>query len=540
MRGKQFENTYWIDPETGLTHTYRRKEDPYVQGSFLGYKSSDPAAEVSETADYHVVGENGDAYQGMLFNPHLGTGTQEDPNVSPEDYESAVRSSMGLAGSPLNYARSYRRTTGKTIAPKAAAEQMDRVVETARGANLPTHVLNDVQTTVVANRRKGRSHYLRDRNAVNLMAEGSTYTDTPVTTPGKPEKPIMVPGKPIFNPDFHRDTLWNLSYEGPGFDTITGQLQTQPGVHMSVLKEDGSESHVPFSAVNGVEAYNLFDAPDHNHNKAKALNVWMGKGRDTESYLTRSFKVTGSWNPRKGGYDDLWVHTRHEAVPDPEGRTVPAIEPKTTWKTTKSPVYSSQTLAHEIGHSLDQSSTGPLFQKYVGASGVYDPMSEGLADGFADRHVRYKKAFQSDLVDNMTRALPITGYSTTYSRWDSTAKALYAATRTHAASADDAYKRHYATAIGTGNDLTGIPDRSVISEHLTGDSGHASGNHFVLGWLYHNHEHVRDVLENAGLGNAGRAAQSTYLQYAKNPHYDLSPYAVKPDEKPQGTQLTLF
>ena len=109
--GKQFENTYWNNPETGKNQSWEREVEDGV-----------PAAAPTFRKD--GFGNFGDAVkapsQGMLFHPLTGTGRKEDPLVPLSEREDAVRTALNL-NDPKEYRTHASYNLKKRISSATAA-----------------------------------------------------------------------------------------------------------------------------------------------------------------------------------------------------------------------------------------------------------------------------------------------------------------------------------------------------------------------------------------------------------------------------------
>ncbi|NDH64818.1 MAG: hypothetical protein EBY26_00220 [Microbacteriaceae bacterium] len=467
-----------------------------------------------ETSMKHLVGDEAEkhmqenpvegGYQGLLDSPYVGTGSKKDPSVSKEERRSAITDTFGVT-EPRVYVKRFRSTFGKTISEKVASKHIDKLVSAVDEGNndLPMNVLAEGRASAVVSPSMGRSYSMGPNGHMGLYNE-KKYVERVVSTPAKYGGGM---GEPVYNPNFFKQVgkkEWYLS--------VSAHNGFAEAPHASFLDHQGQEYKLPyhdgymgttFTGSNGSKA----DEEDMKPYEGHQANIFPGKGEDTEEYVTHTFKV-----PHEiGASDDLYrtYHTRHKRV---DGVLLQPVHKYTTFDVKRG--LNPTTIAHELGHALDYASEGTLSHKYSSKTVRSDPMSEAVADGVADRHSRMTNIYDEDVPQRSRQLLPFSGYSTNFSKWRAPDRALYAAVRTHVANSNRNYRTHDFKSPKW--DMGGMPSRTAISEALTGNQDHPQGNSFVLGYLYKNHQHVRDALKSLGMESHGEAAAATYDQYSRN------------------------
>jgi hypothetical protein len=213
-------------------------------------------------------------------------------------------------------------------------------------------------------------------------------------------------------------------------------------------------------------------------------------------------------------------YTKGEVVGTEEIPAKPIFEERRSTK--------SSTLVHELGHALDPSLGNPLVGRYgrssynnvVGDEFRGSTVAEATADGFADRFSRHKDTFEGSLAPSEERADEIANHHETYGinhtgvSPDRLRKALYAAVRQHVSMGDHNYLTipHQTDMLsptergdtGTSNQMYNREERREYEQENRTTATH------LLGHLYTQHKHVRDILGHLNLSDVGEQAARQY------------------------------
>lgn len=491
LAGRQFRNTFWNN-EGGMQEFVDRGGNAPNQG---------------EGPDQNL--------QGMLFSPYHGTGLRQDPTIPQEERSARIRKGLGLndveayrnrlahevpgqAVKTVTYDNLGRRYT--TVTPKvgerAATADMQLVHDAANRSDIPTQIFDQANAQVVVDPKPGRAWAHLDGGSIKLNRETGTRR---VAAPSDPV-PEYTRGKPIPNKSFSSQVGkvdWD-SHEGAHGDmastaTFFDHTGKEYDLHEDVYKAEHDFRELP---------------------EGHSANVWPGKGKSTDKYIATPFEV---WNGTKyhGGDKIRTFHTRHEAVPT--GKMLPGDPDRMVIE--KFHQVDRGTLVHELGHSLD-SVSGGRFDNARRRNIRTDPMSEAIGDGFADRFSRAAGRYEETLHPSPERAAQIknrgSGYGADFHVWKgrSVDKALYAAVRQHVSMGDHHFqdlpnRDHLAKDLG----VSGLLDAAYTKKAQ--NDAHVEGNQMVLGHLYHQHEHVRQILDHLGMKKVGEQARDKYVERAQ-------------------------
>ena len=529
--GRQFRDTYWHDADGDIrTSEDRGDKYPYTIAGH-GDDITDGPPDTPQTN-----------LQGMLFGPREATGLRGDTLAG--DREQTIKDSLDL-----NSVDKYRRRLGNMIpgqrvetrrldengqpvmaerrsdewnvtskrGVKAAKQDMDLVAKTLDETDMPTHVIARTSAQPVLDPNEGRAYAEDHSGRVRLTTH---LKKTHEWTGGEEvTQPKVTRGEPIINRQFHAQVNkidWN-SEEGAAEDMHAG------GTTNRYYNPSRQTADVHFTHSTGEKAD--MTGRDFRRDDVQA-NVWPGTGKDTDKYVTQSFKVfNGGWGGRE---NHRTFHTRHQAVQTGEMETVttPRKMVTTTERTTN-----PATLVHELGHVRDPATADPFsHRKALGHKA--DPIEEGIADGHADRFVRHAGQYNETLhPDAPGRTKEIegraSGYGIDYHHWkgDKVGKALYVAGRAHAAISDNAAteiptRASLASSLGidTPRDARSKPEVIKLGEYGSKkykykDDGKAvvkQADTMLLGHMYGEHEHVRVALNNLGMGEVGQKAHAEY------------------------------
>ena len=275
-----------------------------------------------------------------------------------------------------------------------------------------------------------------------------------------------------------------------------------------VEKESDELAHLDMRDKYGTDDWHMGDLVA----EGKVLsNIYRGKASTAPKNVTAVDIPGHSFHLR---------YTKGEVVGTEEIPAKPIFEEKRSTK--------SSTLVHELGHALDPSLGNPLVGRYGRSSYnnvVNDEfrgstVAEATADGFADRFSRHKDKFEGSLAPSEERADEIANHHETYGinhtgvSPDRLRKALYAAVRQHVSMGDHNYLTipHQTDMLsptergdtGTSNQMYNREERREYEQENRTTATH------LLGHLYTQHKHVRDILGHLNLSDVGEQAARQY------------------------------
>jgi hypothetical protein len=481
--GRQFSNTFHTDERGNMIfHTDPQslsQPTPDATGVTDITNTPNPHKPLVEKGPEGIAtGHRGVSYQGMFFSPEHFTGLKSDPTIPEEDRKATIEKALKLQ--PDNYAQNIKgqfpsRDTAKVEQSRQA------ILNAAHETAIPTHTFkNDVNVNVIASNKLGSStggDFLHSQNRIRTRVKSDKIKVSEETVMHQSR---AITGEKLTNPNWEKDT--------------------QPIAHRI---KDGVFTHGYGS-------------------KYPAEQLFAGKGEHTDDYFAENMKLHTGYGP-SGRRTFKMFHTRLAVAPvgEPKQVTRPVYQETMT--------SSQDTIAHEIGHSLD-TNTKPTFKNLRNLKGA-DTVLEGIADGVADRFVRHGHDYERALAPSPQRAdeLKYTGYSTKDKNVAGTAtnQALYAAIRTHVAMGDhnykdiqnrsDLYKKHPLRPIQMNNASVSweiSPDHSDQLRHA---------NTLLLGHLYSSHQHVRDSLEHLGIAHVGEKAAHYYRSQVTDAGQDSLP-----------------
>jgi hypothetical protein len=540
--GNQFRNTYFTDDE-GTTHNFSdpRTHVPNMRGVAEGTIAPD-SPRFRAPAIHTDASEYGTSvpHQGMLFSPYTGTGLKEDPLVHPDTRRAEAERAYNLR-TPEDVMQNSTRAQKPAGSKKNAGVMRDLMVNTVVGSGIPHHILKQINTGMSVHKSlpgRASGDYYYDRKQIRVL-------NTPTSTFIPARREITMSGgeagAPIMNPNFSKmvnKKEW-FSDEGAHADMAAhATFANEKGEHYRMtgnsnpreLQREGS----------GVDPNHFTELP-----AGHSANVWEGAGKDTDKYVTKTFKVYNGYNAYNNRDNYRTFHTRHERVG--AGTPVETIIPASV---TGTPSIHPETVVHETGHHLDKVFNTPSIH-YRNP----DPVYEGVAEGFKDRHHTHAYDYETSLTDAATRSADIlntpsgehAGY--TLRNWGNKLdKATHIAVRAHVASSDNA--------------INEIPDRRRMvnsianSWNLDNKDKEAHANSLMLGHLYSTHAHVRSVVDNMGFTDVARKAvehyqsdNSDYTRHLRGQGPKLDYYADnqqraregrRPSGPIRGEQLGLF
>lgn len=515
--GRQFRNTFWNDDEGNVKAA---EESRGLPGEPAGSRPEIYDLKPGDKTEHHL--------QGMMFSPYVGTGLRQDPMINSEKRRQTIKDSLGLFDTddyrrrvasmiPGQAKRVYDRESKRTtlqpsMGRKKAEEGIGLITDALDRTDMPTHLIEKTVAGTVLDPRAGRAYAEDYSGRVRLTTNFKTKWET---TGGETvTRPVVKPGAPIINKSFHNAMSridWG-SEEGAHAD-MAGS-----GAHF-VHAQTGEPLHLDSE---------LRDSQHDFRDPEVRANVWPGAGKDTDKVLTHTFKVYNGMGDR--GERERTFHTRHEAVHTGETETV-TTPSKTT--VTKTPTTSSTTLVHELGHVRDPNTADP-FSHRLALRHKADPVEEGIADAHADRFVRhagqYEETLHPSAPGRMQEIQHGGGYGVDYHHWKSNAvaKALYVATRTHAAM-DDSGASDIPSRKDIGKQFSVAAPGAYDFDTSETKSKVQSVDRLLLGQMYDAHPHVRQALHDAGLSKVAAAAHAHYTEQMK---------ALQP-QRPQHEQMEL-
>jgi hypothetical protein len=523
--GKQFENTYWEDPETGKTHSWTRDEDP------AGERRMSPRYRVDTPED------NLSGHQGLLFHPATGTGRKEDPLIPPERRLAAATQAVGGQDTKAYQSR-VRQKTGRRISENMANKELGLLRDSLVDSGIDTRAMENVKVSAFLNPRRGGG-FAEDRSDAIMVGRHSSGSWE--TIPEKKGLKTTPSERPIANPNFWKwyDKNVNDEQEDAGEDLLNHTRGTLPryGFHTT---EDGkrefgrhqvtSNANIRWQHSRTGEVLENSDAVKKAEGNVENLrglgfvpNLFPGKGKSSNKvHAGDTFDFTKGYSYTKDAPLTSKMHSRFEPA-SVEEVTIPE-----TKKYVKKDFIEQSTLVHEIGHQVDPVMADPYSHRYRekksnrndrwGRRQPYssaDPMEEGFADGYADRYSTMKDNYEDVLSDPSDPTRSISkhqAYGIDSSKWkNSTHKALYVASRVNARS--------------SRGDRVNYPSRHEISKDLGLTAGMSNSdfqspenhdhaervNQMALGHMLSTNPRLMKHLETQGLGSTGKAARSAYL-----------------------------
>ena len=160
--GRQFENTFWQDPDTNETHVWTRgTPQPNITPSGRPLHQTTTLNSVYGSSN-EDLGAGSQGLQGLLFHPLTGTGLKGDSMVpdtvrrgtiqkaldltSVEGYKKNLSNILGRVTSRStrrNYAHKVERAN---ISDKGAETHIRRLTDTLDQSDMPTHIIAKKKT----------------------------------------------------------------------------------------------------------------------------------------------------------------------------------------------------------------------------------------------------------------------------------------------------------------------------------------------------------------------------------------------------------
>lgn len=533
--GKQYEDTYWHGDDGEINYSLvNRRHNAYPSRVLSGSAQSFPALDrqVEEANDGDIV-----PVQGILFHPATGTGLKEDPTVPAERRIAAVDRALGLD----------KTMRGRS---KKDAELLRESLDTSA---MPTHVIESIEPTdsYLKSSTYGGGKFWKSYRSLMVGRQSDVTREvieprTVLAT--RPSKtPIFnskfseqfgrrIEATELFGDDIDRaarrgeDIQWRhpetgeiLNHEEaikrgstPTYGPQTPKVSTSPTRYPETYD---SKKHGPLSGFSPddvtiepgkTSTYYWFE---NMVGQGFQPNLFFGKGIAPDNPKIHSnppFRAERDIMNVRGEYPTTDVHTRF--VPDDEMDETVIPRKVITHRT---PYISQATLIHELGHATDAVPTSSIGQVHETSSTHVDPMSEGRADGYADRFAQSDRrgrgrgrgrgdelALALAEPQTLHADLQSTGYGTRNKRWkNDTMRALYAVSRIESRLAGQ-HAQH--------------SDRETVLESL-GKSFHPQNippakeiDRLTLGHMWENNPQVRPYMPEALLPTA-QAAHAEYL-----------------------------
>ncbi len=529
--GKQFEDTYWEDPESGETKSWTREKDT------AGVPHRGPTTKTNAPDD-ELSG-----HQGILFHPATATGTKNDPLVPLERRETAASIALGLTDIDQYKSRVERKANVK-ISDNMANSDADLLRDSLVNSETP---IRDIQNTKVSAYLNPR----RDRGG----GHAETYSDTIMIGKEKRGKWETIPeskalkttpsDRPIANPKFWDwyDKNINRDQEDASLSLLSHTEGTvkKYGYH---TKEDGTRSHGQYGVPSNanvrwqhsrtgevLENSDAVKKAEGNVENLRGLgfvpNLFPGKGKSSNKvHAGDTFDFTKGYSYTKDAASTSKMHSRFE----PESVEEVTIPEKDKW--TKTPHIDQGTLVHEIGHQRDEHmddrySHRNRFTKNYSRYGFADPLEEGFADGRRDRYSTTPHGGMGDMYEDVlhdpndpTRSMK-KGYGVDHTQWkNKTHKALYVASRVAARTGDNG-RDQYPSREELADSLD-MPLNTGRSDTRYGVRDHENHRHaedvsaMALGHMLTTTPSLMKHLKGQGLHDVGKQARSAYIDARRN------------------------
>lgn len=564
--GKQFENTYWENPETGEAHTWTREDDS------AGIRRAAPTYKRGESAERVLSGQDSDiSHQGLLFHPATATGTKDDPLVEPEKRREEATRMLGLEGGVDAYKKRLRSETGRKASDRMAANEIDILTNTAVDSSIPTRRMGGIQT----------SAYLHPRGKEGFAEE---YTDTIMIGKHSGSERITVPAStkrvvnttpsdtPVFNSNFWNwmgrntnrgdsdvqddqllrrmsDPNSGISWHNPetgkvvsGEDAMEEATRRTYGPILEVKSEHGwftrydPERHGPVDTSDTenvrFESGREYVGPVQLEDKGFVPNIFPGEAKSSKKYhADNEFELEKRYNYNTDKASVTQMHTRHEPL---SATTETVTVPEYTKVVSKDYIL-PPTLIHEIGHQDDDvmsdsfshrhrevdTSNWTRHQHWTRNPRSYssaDPMEEGYADGFEDRYGSKATQYEDVLTDPTHPNYDIkSGYGVDSKKWkNNTHRALYVASRVAARSGDGGREQYPSRSEIMESLGHKLPHHTEIGEFENRELGETA-NAMTLGHMLTTTPSLMNHLKGQGLDSVGRKARSAYID-AKRDH----------------------
>lgn len=498
--GEQFDNTYHFDGDDLHIFARVKKEGFHDQLVHMTFNPEEIAKHQAETGEHPLdtISRKVGGLRGTLFSPYAMTGTKDDPLYTPEERKSVIQKAFQLT--PEQYSSNILKF-GKARPARDIPKDISHITNIAYESGIPNHIFSQIDNPVVLREmgRSGTSFVARGRNSINNTEKGMTIKSSFVQPVERQKVPAhrVDTDNPIKNPDW----LEHIR------EAVGKVYEKKPNEFFDYKDPVGNHGFFigrTYTTVNRME-----DGDRQYH-------LFPGKGKETDEYSTQDFRITIA------GKSHAIFHARYPKK-YLEGHTMQVevpTGPKELMAYGGHSGLAQSAVVHESGHLLDPNidyTKLNTINKYRVEKGA-DPVREAIADGIGDRYHNYRNSWESDLQPSERRQKEIDdsrlGYSPNH--WKNLLhQAVYVAVRQHVAMGDnnlkdmpmlhDLAKETYPYDDPTKSVATSVSERPHNhTEHL--QLAHKS----LLGYLYTNHKHVRDILDHFHLGDVGRTAAEHY------------------------------
>jgi hypothetical protein len=520
--GKQFEDTYWEDPESGETKSWTRER---VSG----------VPRVSPTTKTNAPDDELSGHQGILFHPSTGTGRKDDPLVPLERRETAANVALGLTDIDA-YKSRVKQGSNVKISDNMARSDAELLRNSLVNSETPIREIENTKVSAYLNPRRDRGGGFAEDYSDKIMIGKEKRGKWEIIPESKGLK-TTPSDRPIANPKFWDwyDKNINRDQEdaSEGLLSHTEGTVKKYGYH---TKEDGTRSHGQYGVPSKAnirwqhsrtgEVLENSDAVKKAEGDVENLrglgfvpNLFPGKGKSSNKvHAGDTFDFTKGYSYTKDAASTSKMHSRFEPE-SVEEVTIPEKD-----KYTKTPHIDQGTLVHEIGHQRDESmvndrySHRKRFTKNIERYGFADPLEEGLADGRRDRYSTTPHGGMGDMYEDVlhdpndpTRSMK-KGYGVDHAQWkNKTHKALYTASRIAARTGDngrDQYPSREELSKSLGMPLN--DSRYQVRDYENKE--HAdSVNTMALGHMVTTTPSLMKHLREQGLYDTGKQARSAYI-----------------------------
>lgn len=487
--GEQFKNTFFL--HNGSANYFTDPASlPQEEGKSAGHNPL-----IQNGPENLTTGHNGVAYQGMLFDPHTGTGSNKDPLVSSEQRTEIFKNALNISN-PENYAENAKRYLKTAWSKKNTESDIDAITRAGVQSGIPSNIAERADVNVVLHPKVGRAHYNYRNNTIRLHPGLDELVSTGNTIPAhtKPTLSFDRESTAHYNPDWKN--IKGIEHVGSyNLKRLSqGKVMTPTG-ERDITNEDMREG--------------LLNLPEGHY-----LNIWEGKGENTDKHHSTFVKAQSGYT-ESGRRKFINLHYRFPLKQIGQVEVPERPEQKSV-RTTFPP-----TLVHEVGHSLD-----PNVRVKNKATSKADPMNEAVADGFRDRYSTYADSYERALEPSEDRIRELgpkgNGYGIGHKEFPKNmiSKALYAAVRQHVAIKENNYLtlpnrddlvRQYNKNNEESEDsvvpISRLDSNIDYKPHLAQE--------LALGHMYTHHAHVRSLMESLdekypGIHNVARNAAETY------------------------------
>ena len=574
--GNQFKNTYYTDPKTGETKFYTAGSDGKV------YTSTD---EANTKALNEMNGRQIDGYQGMLFDPHWGTGSKKDPSIPEEERRGRINRALQI-DTPAAYEQNRRRGGQYSDISKNQSESDRKLIgDTAFNTDIPTHMFSE-NPTGLQNPQNIDVAVALQKERVSEGGHYSGHSSYPAIRLNRYQHKILLgrkpiveqetfsPGEPIPNPNMGqtikqiREAQNSLEWDdkknlygkyGEGIDEVTRKVGFTDGSGREFKTVKGYKSprgttHYGFSGPYFVPKeldMEQFMRPENEEERNRSNGFyWSDPNRERITFDHEKFAAHPDVHPanfkgltegQDGKYDSLAdganLYPGHSKGGDDfvaQNFTVKGNRFHTRWAKKSEGVTTTggeriwgkeeSISGHAVVHELGHS-LDPNVRDTTISNRNGDPVKEAIADGFADRFHNYR-GFHVSALDPTTN-------EDTLNRRSQDIQVGHGYTSRHCGdhmvnqALYAAVRTH--TAMGDRN-YADFSKRGQLAS--VGGTEYKDGNKLLLGELHTKHPHVRAMLGKLGLGMVGQDAEKFYRSHVTD--------ASRAPEPPQSEQPTLF